>query len=122
MKIPKNKKSRLEEEMHLQLLGSKKLPRFAREVFFHGFRCWRFDFANTELKIAIECHGGLRPGLEGRHIRKEGFTEDREKMTEAQLLGWIVIECTWDQIRRGLALSWVERAVELRRKQNEIKL
>ncbi|WP_421180366.1 hypothetical protein [Aeromonas enteropelogenes] len=85
------------------------LPECATEVQFHPRRKWRLDYAWPGQKVALEVHGGIRSG--GRHTRGDGFTNDREKMNEAALLGWLVIEATTEQIRSGQARAWLERAL-----------
>ena len=84
-----------------------------REWKFHPERKWRFDLAWVSKKVAVEVHGGTWTG--GRHTRGTGFEKDREKMNEAALLGWLVLEVTGDQIRSGQALGWIEKALEVRR-------
>ena len=103
--------SRLVEQLvdQLDIVG---LAPTHREWQFHPKRKWRFDLAWVSQKVAVEVHGGTWTG--GRHTRGAGFEKDREKMNEAQLLGWLVLEVTGDQIRSGQALAWVERALEVR--------
>lgn len=86
------------------------LPEYQKEVLFHPVRKWRFDYAWPNLKIAVEIHGGIHSG--GRHTRGGGFVEDREKMNEAQLLGWIVLEVAPDHLKKMRTM--VERAMALR--------
>ena len=83
-----------------------------REWKFHPERKWRFDLVWVSFKVAVEVHGGIHSG--GRHTRGAGFERDREKMNEAALMGWLVLEVTGDQIRSGQALAWVEKALEVR--------
>lgn len=82
---------------------------FECEFVFHPERRWRLDFAIPLDKIGIEVHGGVF--AQGRHTRGAGFTNDREKMNEAQILGWRVIEVTAEHIKSGKALQWIERAL-----------
>lgn len=56
---------------------------------FHQIRKWRFDWAITEYKIAIEEEGGIWSG--GRHTRGKGFIGDMEKYNTATAIGWKVI-------------------------------
>lgn len=66
---------------------------FPNPVFehrFHADRKWRFDIAFPDRKVAVEIHGGLFRF--GHHSRGKGFLDDREKMGEAQRLGWKVLE------------------------------
>jgi len=103
--------SKATEELltHLKLCA---MPMPILEHKFHPTRKWRMDMAYIEDKIAIEIHGAVY--TQGRHTRGKGFTNDREKMNEAQLLGWIVLEITQEHITKGLAAQWIEKALELR--------
>ncbi|WP_204375187.1 hypothetical protein [Photobacterium swingsii] len=98
---------KLHARIQRNLLG---LPKFEAEVRFHPKRMWRMDYAWPDLKIALEVHGGHHAN--GRHNRGVGFAKDREKMNEAQLLGWLVIEVTSDNIPQ--MREWIERAMEHR--------
>jgi hypothetical protein len=88
------------------------LPGYTKEHIFHPERKWRFDYAWLDLKVALEIHGGVFTN--GRHTRGKGFTEDKVKMNEAQLLGWIVIEATTAQVKNGQMLNWINEAVRNR--------
>lgn len=85
------------------------LPCPVPEVRFHPVRRWRLDWAWPDLKVALEVHGGVF--RQGRHTRGAGFEGDREKMNEAQLAGWVVIEASTGQIARGEAMLWIQRAI-----------
>ena len=65
------------------------LPVPEREYRFHPVRRWRFDYAFTEKKIAIEIEGGLYTN--GRHTRIKGFQGDIEKYNTAVEFGWILL-------------------------------
>jgi very-short-patch-repair endonuclease len=69
-----------------------------RECRFAPPRRWRFDFANTERKVAIEIEGGAWTG--GRHTRGAAFEKDAEKYNTAALLGWIVLRYTPQMVKR----------------------
>lgn len=93
----------------------------AREYRFHPVRRWRFDLALVAQWVGIEIDGGGFVGGRdpsgaghGRHARGTGQREDMEKYGEALKLGWIVVRCMPEHVRRGQALSWVEAAVKLR--------
>lgn len=79
---------------------------------FHPTRRWRLDLAWPAFRVGVEVHGGIWSG--GRHTRGGGFEKDREKVNEAALLGWIVLEVTGGQIRSGQAVAWVQRALKER--------
>lgn len=100
---------KLHARVQRNLIG---LPPYQTEVLFHPTRKWRMDYAWPDLKIALEVHGGTHSN--GRHTRGVGFANDREKMNEAQLLGWIVIEIASDNL--GQLRGWLERAFDHRSK------
>lgn len=100
---------RLAQRVEVQLAN---LPKFSKEFKFHPVRRWRFDYAWPELKVALEVHGGVFTN--GRHTRGKGFTEDKVKMNNAQLLGWIVIEVTTAQVKNGDMLVWINNAIATR--------
>ncbi len=97
--------TKLHSRVTMQLLG---LPKPVGEYLFHPTRKWRLDYAWPDAKVALEVHGATYKG--GRHVTGKGFANDREKMNEAQLAGWIVIECTTDNI--GRIRDWLERALK----------
>ena len=80
-----------------------------REYRFHPERLWRLDLADVPAKLGIEVEGGV--WADGRHTRGKGFTEDCVKYAELAILGWRLIRVTTGQVRDGLALGWVERAL-----------
>lgn len=90
-------------------IKQEKLPAPALEVRFHPIRKWRFDLGWPEKKVALEVHGGV--WQQGRHTRGGGFEGDREKMNEAQLLGWKILEYSTGQIRDGLYILDLKRAL-----------
>ena len=98
----------------MQLAG---FPEPELEVRFHPERKWRFDLAFPELRIAIEQEGGVFTG--GRHVRGAGYERDCEKYNEAQILGWLVLRFSTRQIAKGEALAVIERALAMRRRENE---
>lgn len=70
------------------------------EYKFHPDRKWRFDYANPDIKIAVEKEGGV--WLVGRHNRGKGFLNDMEKYNEAILLGWKVLRYPPDKIMQAV--------------------
>jgi len=90
-----------------------------REVRFLPSRRWRMDVAYRAEKVAVEVHGGV--WSQGRHTRGAGFLADREKMNEAQLHGWLVLEVGYEQITNGQADAWLLRALSLRKQERECR-
>jgi hypothetical protein len=93
------------------------LPEPETEVSFHRKRKWRFDLAYPDILLAIEVEGGTWSG--GRHVRGKGYEEDARKYNEAALAGWTVLRFTTDMVRTGEALTLIERAFAMRRRENE---
>lgn len=70
------------------------------EYQFLKTRKWRFDFAWTLEKVAIEVHGGTWVAGMG-HTRGSGFARDREKINAAIVHGWKVFEVLPAQLNNG---------------------
>ena len=86
-------------------------PELVRELPFHPFRKWRFDFAHPHSQTAIEIEGGVhavaykhricpvcKQAKAGRHNSGRGFVADCEKYNEAAFLGWKIYRLTSAQI------------------------
>ena len=89
-------------------LSACKIP-FEREFRFHPDRKWRFDFAIHSHKLAVEVEGGV--WLAGRHSRGSGYEKDCEKYNTATILGWRLIRVSPGQVKKGLAIRWIEAAL-----------
>ena len=94
------------------------IPTPVKEHVFHPTRKWKLDRAWPAHKVAVEIHGGIWVG--GRHTRGQGFMKDREKMNEARLHGWTIIEVVDKHLRipkdatpdtEALAFDWLVRAL-----------
>ena len=96
-----------ELENHLATRLRQMLPsvEWEREYRFHPVRRWRFDFADTSQKIAIECEGGT--WSKGRHTRGSGFEKDCEKYNTAQAMGWAVYRFTSSMILDDRAILFL---------------
>jgi len=77
------------------------------EFRFHPTRRWRFDFAWPEDMLAVEINGAVY--THGRHTRGKGAEGDYEKLNEAILLGWSVLQFSTGQVKSGIALQTIER-------------
>ncbi|MEL3918151.1 hypothetical protein [Aeromonas enteropelogenes] len=112
--VDKVKKAKQVDALHgkvlVQLAG---FPDPVTELLFHSKRHWRLDYAWPDHMIALEVHGGIYSG--GRHTRGRGFVEDRCKMNEASLLGWIVLEITPEHIESGQLRTWLLSAFDLKK-------
>ncbi len=85
-------KLRREFNLRWQAIGG---PSIGEEVTFTNRR-WRFDYAHTPARVAIELDGGIWNN--GGHVRGVGFRNDRLKDFDAIMLGWVVIRLTDDMI------------------------
>jgi hypothetical protein len=65
---------------------------FVREYKFHPSRRWKFDYAIPDKKLAIEYNGIF--SNKSRHLTVTGYSGDMEKINQAQLLGWRVLQYT----------------------------
>lgn len=88
-------------------IKAEKLPAPVLEHRFHSVRRWRFDLAFLKEKIAIEIHGAVYAG--GRHTRGKGFENDREKINEAIVNGWRVLEYSTGQVKQGIPVVDLKR-------------
>lgn len=86
-----------------------KLPDPIFEFRFHDTRQWRFDLAWTDKRVAVEVEGGVYTN--GRHTRGKGYEADIRKYNEAQLMGWRVLRYSTGQVRAGIAIDDLKRAL-----------
>lgn len=104
----KANRRKLHDAMLQQIRGTG-IPLPVQEHQFMSTRRWRLDLAWLTDRVAMELHGGI--WTQGGHTRGGGFQSNREKMNEAQLLGWTVLEVTPAHIKSGQALEWLARAL-----------
>ena len=71
--------------------------KWVKEHKFHDKRKFRFDYAVTDIKLAIEYEGGTWSG--GAHTRGKHYSSDCEKYNLAQINGWIVLRYTADTVK-----------------------
>ena len=90
-----------------------KVRGFQQEIKFHPERKWRFDWAHSEFKIAIEVEGGVWSG--GRHTSGSGFIKDMEKYNAATVLGWKLLRYTPKQFQDGLQIGDIECLLNLKK-------
>ena len=70
------------------ILTELKFP-FVEEYAFDSHRKFRFDFANLNLKLAIEYEGTI--ARKSGHTTMTGYAKDCTKYNLAQLQGWRVL-------------------------------
>jgi hypothetical protein len=95
--------------MLAQQMKFRGFPEPVRQFKFHPKRRWKTDFAFPDLKIIIECEGGVF--TRGRHTSPVGFTADCLKYDHAAAMGFFVYRFTGAQIRSGDAIAFLEENV-----------
>jgi len=88
------------------------LPDPCMEHQFHPDRKWRFDYAWSGTKVALEVEGGVWTA--GRHVRGKGFLGDVEKYNEAGRLGWIVLKTTPKELLTDATVALVADTIQAR--------
>jgi len=101
--------SHLERDLYLLMKGEGMTEGLDREHKFHPTRRWRLDFAWPDVKIAVEVHGGIWLPDRGGHTSGSGRMRDMEKLNEATMHGWLVLEVASNHIRSGEAIEWIKR-------------
>jgi len=97
------------------------LPEPLAEFQFHPPRRWRLDYAweffrlrlsgpMHHVQVALEVNGGV--WNQGRHTRGAGFIRDMAKLNQAQLDGWIVLQCTPQQVASGAIVPMLKEALK----------
>ena len=81
-----------------------------KEYRFHPTRKWRFDYAISAIKLAVEVEGPVWTG--GRHTSSKGFLGDMEKYNEAALLGWCLIRTTPDRLLTSKTIELIKRRLK----------
>jgi hypothetical protein len=67
------------------------IPIPVAEFVFHPDRKWRFDFAWSNEKVALEVQGGIFE--QGRHTRGAALLKEWQKLNAAAILGWRILYC-----------------------------
>lgn len=96
-------------ETLLREISAVGLPEPELEHRFHPERKWRFDLAWVKQRVSLEVEGGI--WAQGRHTRGLGFEKDCEKYNQAQLLGWTVLRYSTGQVKQGLPIEDLKRAL-----------
>jgi hypothetical protein len=90
------------------------LPEPIPEARWSLERKWLFDYCWAPEKVAVEIVGGVWIG--GHHSRGQSQIDDMHRRNTAQLIGYIVLEFTPDQVyRTGEAFPIIKRALEARK-------
>ena len=98
--------------MFRQIVKAKTGYSFEPEYKFCKTRKWSFDFANFDLKVAVEVEGGVFTN--GRHTRGKGFVNDMGKYNMAVELGWVVLRYTPSQLNELGTYFQIKRVCDSR--------
>jgi len=88
--------------IHIREL-SKRL-RIEYEFRFHEGRQWKADVYLPDLKLLLECDGGL---YRGGHKRGGALEDDYMKQNVAQMLGYRLLRFSNQQVQRGEAKEFL---------------
>jgi very-short-patch-repair endonuclease len=80
------------------------LKLFVSAEYKFCYRSWRFDWANSDLRIAFEVNGGK---WSGGHRRGWAIEDENDKLNTATMMGWRVIQFTNEQVLDGRAKEWL---------------
>lgn len=92
------------------------LTGYQRNARFIPGRRFEADFYWPDLKLALECDGGVWLP-KGGHTSGEGYTKDRERDVEALLHGIITVRYTSTHVSSGYAIDSFTRIYEGRKAQ-----
>lgn len=111
-------KSKLEEKVWSDLVAMGLHEGCQRQYKFHPDRQWKADFAWCKSEygptyIMLEVNGGtyIQGSNRGAHSRGPRQREDYEKWSEASLLGWTLILVDSVDVRKGVHIDRVLRAM-----------
>lgn len=99
----KTKKTPLEDKMD-EKLKEAGIGGYERNVKFIPKRKFEADFYFPDLKLCLECDGGVWLP-KGGHTSGEGYSKDRERDVEALLNGILTIRYTSSQINSDYAID-----------------
>ncbi|MDR2084362.1 MAG: hypothetical protein LBP67_05145 [Bacteroidales bacterium] len=83
-----------------------------KEHRFDQIRRWKFDYAITEHKIAIEVEGGI--WKYGRHNRASGFLLDMEKYNTAAMQGWLLLRVQPNDLCTQNTINMIKETIKNR--------
>lgn len=110
------KKPREVDILMLEDLGELQLGQVSTEYRFEPSRRWKFDFAITEVKLAVEIEGGISPFARFhpewktmRHQTGKGAADDCEKYATAVASGWTLFRFTTGMVKNGSASMFLRK-------------
>lgn len=105
--VPSHLEAKLVEQIRCA-----QLPAPEREQRLVPGRKFKCDLVWRAAWLVVEVEGGIFGAVRGRHATGAGMTTDAEKYNALTLAGWKVLRVTPPQVRQGLALKWIEQALQ----------
>ena len=106
--------SALEDTFAFQLTAAG-LTGYVREYVAIPGRKFRFDFAFIAERLLVEIQGGVWSG--GAHGRPTGITRDMDKLNQAQINHWRVLQFDVKAVKSGEALQTTEKLINQSKEQ-----
>jgi hypothetical protein len=103
------------EALLMEQIRALGLPEPEREVRLISGRKFRTDFVfrgeGIAQPLAVEVDGGT--WINGGHSTGSGFEKDSIKICEYALLGFRFMRFTGDMVRSGVAVDYIQKALEM---------
>jgi len=105
--------SKLEAKVAFDLKALGLLDQCEQQYKFHPTRKWLIDFAFPLRRVALEVNGGtyLQGKARGAHSRGSRQRKDYEKWSCLSLMGWIVLLVDSADVRSGVHIDLVLKAL-----------
>ena len=101
------------EASFLLWLRQHRIPEPQQQFRFNQTRRWKFDFAWTASKFAVEVEGmGRKDGGPSSHRTRAGFLKDCAKYESAMRLGWTVYRVPGPWIANSKRHIWRAETLE----------
>lgn len=111
-KVVKKPKPKITSDFFCKLVKAELGLDVTLEHKFHDTRRWRFDYAILDHKIAIEKDGGVWMKGGGAHSRPQNIIRDMEKLTQASVLGWVVIRRVPNELNTTETMNLIRQAIK----------
>ena len=92
-------------------------PAPVTEYVFHPVRKWRLDVAWPAYRVAVELQGGV--WSRGAHGRGSGIVRNFDKLNNAQIEGWCVLQFSTDMLRDPAAVVGLVQAAIASRERSQ---
>ena len=105
------------EDLFASQLNAAGLTGYVREYAAIPGRRFSWDFAFVQERLLVEIQGGVWNG--GAHGRPTGITRDMNKLNQAQIHGWKVLQFDTKMVKSGEALNVTEQILTNHSKQEQ---